>query len=133
MLCGMIAALFLGAVSCERWNLFMKRLMMTVGLLIASVSMSAANALAQDAPAATPTPNTTMTPKGGKWNLTPEQRENMAKLHEQMANCLRSTKTMKECHEEMRKSCESLGANGCPMMGWEHGKKGHHMHHHENE
>lgn len=74
-------------------------------------------ALAQGAPS--PTPSSAM--KKG-WNPTPTQRENMAKMHEQMAACLRSTKTMKECHDEMRKSCEALGKEGCPMMKWEHGK-----------
>lgn len=72
--------------------------------------------------AQTPTPSAS-SEKGG-WNLTPEQRENMAKMHEDMAKCLRSTKPMKECHEEMKKSCESMGKD-CPMM--EHGKG---MHHH---
>ncbi len=60
------------------------------------------------------------------WALTPEQRQNMAKLHEQMAACLRTDKPMKECHDEMKKNCEAMGKEGCPMMGWPHGK----MHHH---
>lgn len=52
---------------------------------------------------------------------TTVQRENMAKMHESMATCLRSTKTMKDCRAEMKTSCMGMGNEGCPMMG-----KGHH-------
>lgn len=44
------------------------------------------------------------------------QRENMAKMHEDMANCLRSSKTPSECRADMRSACKSMGKNGCPMM-----------------
>lgn len=54
---------------------------------------------------------------------TAEEREKMAATHEKMAQCLRSDKPMKDCHEEMAKACkENMGGKGC-MMG--HGK---HMH-----
>ncbi|MCX6129827.1 MAG: hypothetical protein NTX25_12305 [Proteobacteria bacterium] len=47
--------------------------------------------------------------------LSAEQRENMAKHHEQMAACLRSDKPIDVCHEEHRKAC---GADkGCLGMG----------------
>lgn len=49
--------------------------------------------------------------------LTKEQRDKMASLHEQMANCLRSDKSAKECHEDMKQSCKSMGKEACPMMG----------------
>jgi len=57
--------------------------------------------------------------------MTKDQREKMAKTHEQMAKtheqmatCLRSTKSLKDCHEEMKKSCmTTMGEKGCPMMG----------------
>ena len=50
-----------------------------------------------------------------------ETREKMAVLHEQMAACLRSDKSVSECHAQMMKSChDNLGANGCPMMGMGH-------------
>ena len=56
--------------------------------------------------------------------LTKDQRENMAKAHEQMASCLRTDKSMKECRDEMWKSCKDAGAGECPRM--EHqGKHGH--------
>ena len=54
---------------------------------------------------------------------TKEQREKMAGNHEKMAQCLRSEKTMKDCHDEMKKSCEEGGKEACPMMG----KMGHGM------
>ncbi len=51
-----------------------------------------------------------------------ETREKMAVLHEQMAACLRSDKDISTCHTEMRKNChDTLGAEGCPMMGKGHG------------
>ncbi|WP_141731596.1 hypothetical protein [Oligoflexus tunisiensis] len=53
---------------------------------------------------------------------TKEQRETMAKNHEMMATCLRSDRSVGECHEEMMKSCKDNDA--CPMkgrMGMHHG------------
>ncbi len=51
-----------------------------------------------------------------------ETREKMAALHEQMAACLRSDKSINDCRTEMMKSCrETLGPQGCPMMGKGHG------------
>jgi len=47
-----------------------------------------------------------------------EMREKMATLHEQMAVCLRSDKSVAECRTEMMKSCqETMGAQSCPKMG----------------
>jgi len=48
-------------------------------------------------------------------NMTVEQRESMAKAHEQMAVCLRSDKDMTVCHDELMTSCR--GTDACPMMG----------------
>ena len=56
--------------------------------------------------------------------MTPEQRGKMADAHDKMASCLRSDRPMKDCHEEMMKSCqENMGKEGCPMggMGMHHG------------
>lgn len=58
-----------------------------------------------------------------------ETREKMAAVHEKMAACLRSDKSIAECHTEMMKSCEEImGKDGCPMMGMggSKGKKGMH-------
>ena len=47
-----------------------------------------------------------------------EMREKMATVHEHMASCLRSDKSVAECRTEMMKSCrETMGAQSCPMMG----------------
>ena len=55
-----------------------------------------------------------------------EMREKMATLHEQMAACLRSDKSITQCHTEMMTSCQDVvGKDGCPMMGMGSG-----MHHH---
>src|SRR5690349_9511765 len=47
-----------------------------------------------------------------------ELREKMAAMHEQMATCLRSDKTVAECRKEMMQSCRhTMGSDACPMMG----------------
>lgn len=46
-----------------------------------------------------------------------ETRERMATLHEQMAACLRSDKSISECHSEMLRHCEAMmGSQGCTRM-----------------
>lgn len=65
----------------------------------------------------------------GKMEMTSEQRNKMADMHEKMAACLRSTKPMGECHEEMKNSCKDMG-EACPMMGKMHG---HHMMHDDDK
>jgi hypothetical protein len=55
-----------------------------------------------------------------------EMREKMATLHEQMAACLRSDKSITQCRTEMMTNCQDvMGKDGCPMMGM-----GSRMHHH---
>ena len=66
------------------------------------------------------------TEKMMKMEMTTEQRANMASVHEKMAECLRSTTSVDECHKNMMKSChDKMGKNGCPMM--EHMGKMHGM------
>ena len=49
---------------------------------------------------------------------SPEVRQQMATVHQKMADCLRSERPFAECRSEMMKSCtEMAGASGCPMMG----------------
>lgn len=58
--------------------------------------------------------------------LTPEQRETMAAALEKKAKCLRSPdKSLSDCHEEMKASCDGgkacaaqheTGSGKCPMM-----------------
>ncbi|MEK6580129.1 MAG: hypothetical protein AABZ55_12955 [Bdellovibrionota bacterium] len=48
---------------------------------------------------------------------TPENRQKMADIHQNMATCLRSDKPMMECKKDMQKNCsEMMGKEGCPMM-----------------
>jgi hypothetical protein len=48
---------------------------------------------------------------------SPEQRHQMAEIHQRMADCLNSERPMTECRGEMQKSCqETMGAGGCSMM-----------------
>ncbi len=52
------------------------------------------------------------------FEISAEQRENMAAMHEKMAACLRSEKSMVDCQKEMMQSCrDTMGKNGCLMMG----------------
>jgi hypothetical protein len=56
---------------------------------------------------------------------TKQEREQLATLHEHMAACLRSDKTMRECHEAARKECEDTLGDRCrdmmrAMMGMQH-------------
>lgn len=84
------------------------------GLAAAALSVMGAASHAATPPSAAPA------------TMTKETREKMAVLHEQMSACLRSDKPLADCHAEMRKSCkESLGDQGCPMMGMGMGKHSH--------
>ena len=90
--------------------------MKMIAMLVSVISLSVGLAFAETAA------------KEGAHTMTKEQREKMATHHESMAACLRSEKSMKECHEEMHKSCgEHMGKDACPMMG----EKGMHGHQHK--
>jgi len=56
---------------------------------------------------------------------SPEVRQQMAAVHQKMADCLRSDRPIAECKAEMKKSChEMMGERGCPMMGASGGEMG---------
>ena len=58
------------------------------------------------------------TAKTSTSQITSEQREKMANMHEKMSACLRSDKPISECHKEMRTDCQAMmDKEGCPMMG----------------
>jgi hypothetical protein len=40
-------------------------------------------------------------------DLSKDDRAKLAEIHDKMANCLRSDKSMKDCHEEMKASCDA--------------------------
>jgi hypothetical protein len=45
-------------------------------------------------------------------------REQMAKMHEEMATCLRSDRKFADCRTQMHQHCmNTMGEKGCPMMG----------------
>src|SRR5689334_21364211 len=49
----------------------------------------------------------------GPPQLTTEQRQKMADLHDKMAACLRSDRPLSECHQEMMKGCKDvMGKDG---------------------
>ena len=46
-----------------------------------------------------------------------EMNEQMAKTHQQMADCLKSDRSDKECMDEMKENCPMMKAGKkCPMM-----------------
>ena len=48
---------------------------------------------------------------------SPAMREKMAQIHEKMAACLRSTRSIADCHQEMMNQCHQvLGDQTCRMM-----------------
>ena len=50
--------------------------------------------------------------------MTKEERNKAADLHEKMASCLRSDRVLADCRQDMMKGCEdSMGKDGCPMGG----------------
>ena len=94
---------------------------------LVSVLLVAAGSAVFAADAPTPAPSKAM-------------REQMATLHEQMAACLRSEKSMSECRTAMMANCQSMmGGQGCRnamgmglgmgrgMMGSGQGMHGHMM------
>jgi hypothetical protein len=79
----------------------MKRITFGTLVLVCSATM----ALAQG----------TKSPMG---TMTPEQRQQMASVHEKVAACLRSDRPVSDCQAEMMKGCQAaMGAGMCPMMG----------------
>lgn len=101
--------------------------------------VSSSAAFAADAPAA---------PKGAAPAAAPaapskEMRERMAAMHEHLAACLRSDKSVEACHHEMMEAHEKMrggddekGEHDCEKMmrmheHMEHAKDGAHEHDHD--
>lgn len=66
---------------------------------------------------------------GSKTNMeiTTEQRQKMADVHDKMAVCMRTERPMSDCQQEMMNSCQStMGKDGCGMMGDKMAHGGHH-------
>jgi len=75
-------------------------------LIAAFALVSASAALAADPEAAPPSAPTA------------ETRDQMAAVHQKMAECLRSERPLAECRAEMMKSCHDMkGEGACPRRG----------------
>ena len=90
--------------------------------LVSRVTAAAALALlcAGSAWAADPAPTAASKTPSSAQKAPPskEARAQMAALHEQMAACLRSDKSIADCRTEVMKSCrDTMGTQGCPYMG----------------
>ena len=73
-------------------------------MVVATLLAIAGSALAaQETTAAAPEPSK-------------ESREQMARLHEQMAACLRSDKAFAQCRTQMQNACHSAMGGQCQMM-----------------
>ena len=65
--------------------------------------------------------------------MTKEQRQKMADMHDKMAACLRSEKALSDCHKDMMQGCqETMGKDSCPMMDHMGGMMGKGMMHHKD-
>ena len=67
---------------------------------------------------------TDKTAKSAKSEPSPETRAKMADAHQKMAECLRSTRPVHECHAEMHKAQEAMEGG----HGKAEGSMGHHGH-----
>jgi hypothetical protein len=85
---------------------------MTITRARATLATALLLTLAATAPAQTP-PAPSALPEVSK-----ETRDKMAALHEQMASCLRSDKSLAACRSQMVKDCqEQLGTLECALSG----------------
>ena len=62
-------------------------------------------------------------------NMSPETRKQMADMHQKMADCLKSDKSILECRDSMMANCPMMKNGRCPMMGM----MGMHGDHHGDE
>ncbi len=75
-------------------------------MIVTAMLLSSSAALAADPP-----PGSSSAP-------SKETREKMALVHEQMAACLRSDRSLTDCRNEMMQHCQgSMGAQSCQHMG----------------
>ena len=111
------------AVSSSTRNSTRRAVTSMAGMLLIALSSTAFSGNAPTAPLK-------RAPLPYEFAPTKEMREKMALLHEQMAACLRSKKSISECRAEMQKNChDMMGDQGCTMMmGMGGGKMGHEMH-----
>ena len=74
--------------------------------------------------------------------MSPEMKKDMADMYQKMADCLKTEKSMQECHKDVMKDCPVAKATGhCPIMegmmgkgAMKHGKmKGMNMDHSEDK
>ena len=48
---------------------------------------------------------------------SPEMKKNMAEMYQKMADCMKTEKSMHDCHKEVMKDCPVAKATGsCPLM-----------------
>jgi hypothetical protein len=100
----------MSGILCAKENAMTSRAFRSCALIAALALAAAAPALAAEPEKAPPSAPSA------------EQRQKMAEAHQRMADCLKSSRPISECHAEMKQSCqEAHGEGGCPMMEHGHG------------
>ncbi len=57
---------------------------------------------------------------------SPEMKKNMADMYQKMADCMKTDKSMNDCHKEIMKDCPVAKETGsCPLMDGMKGKMNH--------
>ncbi len=57
---------------------------------------------------------------------SPEMKKNMADMYQKMADCMKTDKSMDDCHKEIMKDCPVAKETGsCPLMDGMKGKMNH--------
>lgn len=89
-----------------------------VAALVLSVAISIPTSVMAQAKAKSPANQTQAEP-------SPEMKKNMADMYQKMADCLKTEKSMHECHKEVMKDCPMAKENGsCPLMEGMKGMEG---------
>ena len=56
-------------------------------------------------------------PSHAQADQSPEMKKNMADMYQKMADCMRTDKSMHDCHKEVMKDCPVAKETGsCPLM-----------------
>lgn len=95
-------------------------------MLVAAVMISSPFAFGADK-----NDKSTKTDKSSWMTMSSETRKQMADMHQKMADCLKSDRSISDCRDTMMASCPMMKDGSCPMMGMMMGHGDHDcgMHH----
>lgn len=81
-------------------------------MLVAAVMISSPFAFGADK-----NDKATKTDKSSWMSMSPETRKQMADMHQKMADCLKSDRSISECRDNMMANCPMMKDGSCPMTG----------------